>query len=80
MLPMLTKLTLRVKAERDVIVTPDLAAAGSTLTAALVQASHSQPVIMLSVSFCSKTAGIRRSSYQIIVCFLESVSPRTRDI
>lgn len=74
---MLTKLTLRVKAERDVIVTPDLAAAGSTLTAALAQA---QPLIMLSVSFSSKTAGIRRSSYQITVCFLVSVSPRVQVI
>lgn len=78
MLPMLTKLTLRVKAERDVTVTPDLAAAGSMLTAALVQASHSQPLIVLSFSFPSKTAGIRRSSYQIIVCFLVSVSPTVR--
>lgn len=52
----------------------------STLTAALAQASHSQPLIMLSVSFSSKTAGIRRSSYQIIVCFLVSVSTRVQVI
>lgn len=58
----------------------DLAAAGSTLTAALAQASHSQPLIMLSVSFSSKTAGIRRSSYQIIVCFLVSIHLRVQVI